>query len=427
MENAILALVTKSANDVATVVAENLGGSEDQFAAMMTAKAHGLGMANTVFRNASGLPEPYQVTTARDMATLGLALINNFPHHYHYFSTDKFYYDGAWHRNHNRLLDTYAGVDGLKTGYTRAAGFNLVASAVRDGRRVIGVVLGARSPGERGRTMASLLDAGFGNESGATQYAEKQAFTPVAYVQPRDLPQTVATRQTMAAAIGPRVLSASRRDRIEPAPASDEWMIQVGAFGSRSGAVAAAQRARDIASRSAATGTVDVVAKSDGRRRGKTVYFARLGGLSEKQVKAACQEIRRRKSACVSIAPERTVARKDDSPETPSKARFVRAPEPAPPAKARKANRASVSAVKKPWGVQVGAFPAYRSAVQHAQKARKSAPASLVDGDIEVAQVTASGAKKLYRARITGIDREAAQHACRVLESKDMDCIVFSM
>jgi D-alanyl-D-alanine carboxypeptidase len=290
--------------------------------------------------------------------------------------------------------------------------------------------------------MAGLLDAGFGNEAGATQYAEKPAPTPVAFVQPRDLPQPVATRQAFVspppnssprqataavAAAEPRVLSPSRQDRVEPVPATDEWMIQVGTFGSRSGAIAAAQRARGIARSAAATGAVDVVAKSDGRRRGKAVFLARLGGLSEKQVKAACQELKRKKSACVSVAPERTVARKDVSPDTSSRARFVRAPEPAPAAKARKTQRAAVSAVKKPWGVQVGAFPAYRSAVQHAQKARKSAPASLVDGDIEVAQVTASGAKKLYRARITGIDREAAQHACRVLESKDMDCIVFSM
>jgi D-alanyl-D-alanine carboxypeptidase len=161
VENAILALVTKSANDIAAVIAESLAGSEPQFAWTMTRKAHELGMRHTTFANASGLPDPDQVTTARDMAILGLALLHDFPQYYHYFGTPRFYYGGAVHPNHNRMLGVYEGMDGIKTGYTRASGFNLVASARRDGHRMIGVVMGARSPATRNAIMAKLLDQAF--------------------------------------------------------------------------------------------------------------------------------------------------------------------------------------------------------------------------------------------------------------------------
>lgn len=161
VEDAILAIITKSANDIAAAVAERLGGSESRFAWTMTERAHQLGMTRTNFVNASGLPDPDQMTTARDMAILGLALVYHFPQYYPYFSTDEFYYGGAVHANHNRLLGSYYGLDGIKTGYTAASGYNLVASAVRQGRRLIGVVLGARSLGNRSIIMTSLLDQAF--------------------------------------------------------------------------------------------------------------------------------------------------------------------------------------------------------------------------------------------------------------------------
>lgn len=161
VEDAILGLVTKSANDAAAVVAEALGGSEDQFAWKMTLKARQLGMSSTTFANASGLPDVSQVTTARDMSILALALLHDYPQYYQYFSTRYFYWGGAYHPNHNRMLGAYPGVDGIKTGYTHASGFNLVASAERNGRRLIGVVMGARSSGNRTAIMTSLLDQAF--------------------------------------------------------------------------------------------------------------------------------------------------------------------------------------------------------------------------------------------------------------------------
>lgn len=156
-DTAIRALVTKSANDVATAVAEHLGGSEDRFAGMMTAKARQLGMSGTVFRNASGLPDPAQRTTARDMAVLGMALRSRFPHHYHYFSQISFDYNGRAVRGHNEVLKSVAGADGIKTGYTRASGFNLVTSVNRGGRRVVAVVMGEDSAKQRNAHMEQLI------------------------------------------------------------------------------------------------------------------------------------------------------------------------------------------------------------------------------------------------------------------------------
>jgi len=157
----ILGLITKSANDAAVVAAEGLAGSESAFAAQMTEKARRLGMTSTTFRNASGLPDPQQKTTARDLAMLARATIRAFPHHYHLFDTPSFTYKGITHANHNRLNNWYPGADGLKTGYIRASGFNLITSAKRDNRRLIGVVLGGVSPGSRDQEMARLLDATF--------------------------------------------------------------------------------------------------------------------------------------------------------------------------------------------------------------------------------------------------------------------------
>ena len=161
VEQAILSLVTKSANDAAAAVAELLGGDEDRFAAMMTLRARALGMTRTHFQNASGLPDWGQVTSARDMAILGRRLIEDFPGDYHYFSAPYFVYGGRVIRTHQRLLESYPGADGLKTGYTDASGFNVVTSAVRGGVRLIGVVMGAASSSERDVHMASLLDQGF--------------------------------------------------------------------------------------------------------------------------------------------------------------------------------------------------------------------------------------------------------------------------
>jgi len=161
VKDAIYALVTKSANDVAVALAEHLAGSERNFATLMTRKARDLGMSRTTFMNASGLHNKRQISTARDMAKMARYVINVHPDYYRYFSRKNFTYQGRTYRNHNRLMDSYSGMDGMKTGYIGASGFNLVASAVRNNRRIIGVVFGGRSSKSRNAHMASLLDRGF--------------------------------------------------------------------------------------------------------------------------------------------------------------------------------------------------------------------------------------------------------------------------
>jgi len=161
VEAAIEALVTKSANDAAVVVAEHIAGSEDRFAALMTVKARMIGMADTMFMNASGLHDPDQMTTARDMARLAKALMADHPAFYDYFSTAEFSYGGRTYTNHNKLLGSVDGVDGIKTGYTRASGFNLMATAARDGRRVVAIMLGGHSARSRNGHVADLIEAAF--------------------------------------------------------------------------------------------------------------------------------------------------------------------------------------------------------------------------------------------------------------------------
>ncbi len=190
VEQGIYALVTLSANDAATVFAESLGGSEYGFAQQMTQKARMLGMTQTVFRNASGLPDPEQITTAWDMYRLAYALRRDFPQYYRYFAATDFYFHNRVYRNHNHLLYNYEGTDGIKTGYIRESGFNLVASASRSGHRLIGVVFGGNSPGARDAHMRTILDQGFakleGRWSVSPVFASESTESPFGYSAPRE-------------------------------------------------------------------------------------------------------------------------------------------------------------------------------------------------------------------------------------------------
>jgi D-alanyl-D-alanine carboxypeptidase len=189
VEEGVLALVTRSANDAAAVIAESMGGSEAAFAERMTQKAHQLGMSKSLFRNASGLPDPNQWTSARDMWRLGKSLYKHFPQFYPYFATGRFEYQGHSFHNHNHLLETYPGTDGIKTGFINASGFNLVASATRNGRRLIGVVFGGSSAKARDAHMREILDDGFAQLEGAPPAIhrvpwERPAAPPVLIARP---------------------------------------------------------------------------------------------------------------------------------------------------------------------------------------------------------------------------------------------------
>jgi D-alanyl-D-alanine carboxypeptidase len=186
VEQAIKALIVKSANDVAATVGENLGrGNESAFAVRMTRTARAIGMRRSTFKNASGLPNPAQVTTARDMATLGLRLMRDFPQYYPYFRSTSFVYKGRVIQGHNRLVGRFPGTDGIKTGYINASGFNLVTSTKRGGKRVVGVVLGARSSGTRNAHMMTIIaralpKAQDGNTIAAVAGSSKGAINPLA-------------------------------------------------------------------------------------------------------------------------------------------------------------------------------------------------------------------------------------------------------
>ena len=198
VEDAIKAVVTKSANDAAVAIAENLGGDEDEFAKMMTAKAHALGMSRTTYVNASGLPNDDQITTAQDQSVLGRAIQERFPRYYKYFSTEQFVYHGHAMRNHNHLLGVVGGVDGIKTGYTHASGFNLVTSVHRDGRYIVAVVLGGRSAGERDAHMRELINS---------------------HIREASLRHTApAIAERMEARAEPRTPSSERSEQREPKP-----------------------------------------------------------------------------------------------------------------------------------------------------------------------------------------------------------------
>ena len=291
VEDAILALVTKSANDVATVIAENMSGSERSFALKMTAKARKLGMNRTTFRNASGLPHRGQMSTARDMAILARALIRDFPVYYRYFSIDRFAYGGLIHRNHNKLLKSYDGADGIKTGYIRASGFNLVASAQRDGQRVIGVIFGGNSPNSRNVLMTRLLNLGF-------KALRQDARPVVAAAPPRQKVAKAVKAKAKAKPMGePR--TAARGKSLGPVPRHRRWGIQVGAYARYSQAYDAARKAIEVAPRLLRNGTIKVVPLT--KRNGKVLHRARIKGISRKQAVLACQFLKKRKAHCMKI------------------------------------------------------------------------------------------------------------------------------
>lgn len=297
VENAILGMVTKSANDAATVLAEALAGGEAKFADKMTEKARELGMTHTTFRNASGLPNRDQQTTARDMATLARALIRDFPHYYHYFATPEFAYNGSTFVNHNRLLKTYPGADGIKTGFTAASGFNLVASAQRNGTRLIGVVMGGRTARSRNAQMARLLDTAFLGRLALYAALTPKPIHPVAQIgldAARTPKATIGRDDTVAAA------HESLATAAPSPPAEPRWGIQVGAFSRLAAAHSAAARAVRLAPGLLADAKPVVVPAEE---EGTTIYRARLVGLSERLARKACAKLAAQDLRCVPVPP----------------------------------------------------------------------------------------------------------------------------
>jgi D-alanyl-D-alanine carboxypeptidase len=323
--DATLSLVTKSANDVACAIGEHLGGSESAFARKMTVRAHALGMTKTTFRNASGLPDPAQVTSARDMALLGRALQEHFPSHYKFFSTRSFKWKGTTMANHNRLLGRVEGVDGIKTGYTRASGFNLVSSVKRDNRQIIAVVLGGDTGKARDQRMASLIKDYMPKATkGARTVSIVQGApvldgTVVAGAEDAPLPpkRPLASEPiTTASVVGANsifALAAVEQGDADATAAVEEmaaaetppviaggWKIQLAATPTQSSAEEILERARTKAPTLLADASpyTETVVKED-----VTLYRARFVGFVDKDAaRAACAQLVKQKFSCLALS-----------------------------------------------------------------------------------------------------------------------------
>lgn len=347
VKTAIEALVIKSANDVAVVVAENMAGSEWRFAQEMTAKARRLGMSRTTFRNASGLPNSKQITTARDMAILGRRVMQDFPQYFPYFAQKSFSYNGRTYSTHNSLVKSYDGADGIKTGYTRGSGFNLVTSATKRGESLIGVVLGGRSSYTRDRHMREILDQGFAKiRSNPALIAALHRRTPAPRLKPsliqiaaKEGAPTVggdaALQAEIAAAaaalaaptsqaladldnVGALIAAASddfneyERNRIALAATAEgflgegdrerpdefAWGVQIGAYSTK----ALAQSELETAARRGGLLERDRAVLPTPRPDGRTLYRARFRALTEIEATLACASLKDEGVSCFVVS-----------------------------------------------------------------------------------------------------------------------------
>ncbi len=288
VEQAILATITRSANDAVVALAERIGDDETAFAARMTTTARRLGMTGSVFRNASGLPDPEQTTTARDMALLALSLVRDFPQYYRFFSARGVSHLGANLPTINAILDIYRGADGLKTGFTCGSGYNLVASAERDGRRVIGVVLGGLTSDQRYRQMTDLLDAGFA-------------------VEPEEDPVTLNQMAHTVLGAAPRQLSDeecapgwSLQPDGEVAGRLPGWAIVFGGYPQQTPTRALLAKTMKLLPANLRAGRPAIVAR---QYEGVKSYRAIVVGLTATQAGAACRAIWQAGSYCLALTP----------------------------------------------------------------------------------------------------------------------------
>jgi len=460
VEDAIRAMVTKSANDVAVVVAEAIGGSEGEFANMMTKKARALGMSHTVYLNASGLPNDGQLTTARDQALLGRAIQERFPRQYRYFSTPSFTYHGETMSNHNRLLGQVEGIDGIKTGYTQASGFNLVTSVHRDKRYIVAVVLGGESAGARDARMRALIEAHIASAS--TQHTAR-AITEIE-VAKNQKPAAEAKRETWPAKAAPNYTVASFAPQAAwPAP----QFVPLPSNGN-------VPPATEPAAVSPRTEAAAPLAKTN--RLPRTAESAAVVEVQDaimpvqvKTVKAKLAQTAELGPAIVQVPEESTVAARSAFPSSktapPAKSAFVTpaagtpaplaepGPDAAPPPKATvyafkpTAVSATSRSVERPaaetatrdakrfaggqnaathagWIVQIGAFDIEREAQQRLSNARAKV-GHVLDHAQSFTEAVSKGEKTLYRARLAGFQqKDDAEAACKQLKQNDFDCMI---
>ena len=466
VRDAVRALVTKSANDIAVALAEHIGGSEANFARLMTNKARAIGMARSTFKNASGLPNDEQTTTARDMLTLALRLQDDFPEHYKVFATRSFSFKGSSHRNHNTLLYHYRGTDGIKTGYTRMSGFNLVTSVQRDGRHLVAAVFGGNSAGSRNAEMRAVLDRTFSRAS--AQRTRQRSPQLVAKPAPAKRPAVdVASaakekpptpKPTFAAAAAVPTAGKAPRPAVEPrvavaAPAAETAPAATPPPADDISSKVAVARVRPllmgnnpsggIASQSNGaiqpTGTPGApLAQADSREPEPTVAPGRPPSTLHEQL-ANILAANQRPAPTAETPPLQTATVEPptfrlrgpvDAPEAAPQARDAAAPrsnEPFLPSVTESARAAPAKAAGKAAGkdflIQIGAYDSVDEAERKLKQARETTT-GVLDGSAPMTEAVTKGDKKLYRARFAGFDSARATQACIELRRHSIDCMV---
>jgi D-alanyl-D-alanine carboxypeptidase len=479
VEDAIKGLVTRSANDAAVVIAEAIAGDEDEFAKLMTRKARALGMSKTTYRNASGLPNDEQLTTARDQATLGRAIQDRYPRYYRYFATSVFNYRGQSIRNHNRLLGNVEGVDGIKTGYTRASGFNLVSSMRRGNRHLIGVVLGGRSGGSRDATMRNLLAENL--EKGATKRTvaaiternPADGSVDVAEAETASRPTEAAQSASALAAAEPGLaampvtrsiapakpsLMAAAAAALPPAPAKVEpqakpepapftsGVIQTQAISAIPGSAEPMKPVKvktvqvkagmmKLASAGPSQPAAPPVTNAiPARPEVAETSSAVVANIAEAKAEAAKEALRAAMpqqpaghgtgNGVLGVLPASSVA-----PAHASHAQALAYADPAPRAQPQAVQQndavkpAAPAVVRTGWIVQVGALESESEAKQRIDLARTKASALLSKADPFTETTVSKDNRTLYRARFAGLDRDSAEAVCRTLKRADISCM----
>jgi D-alanyl-D-alanine carboxypeptidase len=441
VEQAIHAIIVRSANDVASVVAEALGGTEDAFAETMTRQARLIGMNDTVFRNASGLPDLEQKTTARDIATLSRALIQRYPAYYHYFSEDSFAYGGRVYVGHNHLLKRYEGADGLKTGYIRAAGYNLASSAVRNGHRIVAVILGGRSPGSRDNEMMSLLDRGFaalGPTPGSTpnlmlarSNPPPSAATTVAFVPPTPTARLMLPIQPAAAtsdaAPGDNPIAAGLPAAPRPPAAKTAPVLALGTMiapapaaqpSAAPPAPAAPPAAAVLALGEAVAAPVAPVAVATAAAPAKPGKPTPPTKAAPVLVASAAAPTLRPSAA----KPVRLAATPLAKPQEP-RATKPRSGTAAHIVLAAADSGDTVVVSSGRFAIQVGAYGKFAPARQAAELATRQVPTLLRGTHIAIDEKAGENGK-IYRSRISGLTEAGAEAACRQLKARGTNCMV---
>lgn len=432
VESAIKAVVTKSANDVAVVIAENLAGDEPSFARLMTQKARALGMKNTTYYNASGLPNDEQWTTARDQVTLGRAIQERFPRYYRYFSTRTFVYEGRPMRNHNHLLGRVEGMDGIKTGYVNASGFNLVTSVRRSGRHVVAAIFGGRTARARDAQMEGLIG------KYTLLASTKQTAPAIAEDAGAAAPRLAAAESIPVPAARPEIEAKPEVIPEPKAPAprlADNRPVEAEAARAlRATAYAPEVGSKDpirpvavktLAVKGSTMQTASLAPVAPGNARITTVKTA-AGTPDPRFEKPIDLKTNNHAVALASADAKSEPAHTETLPPSPPGAKpGVLGVLPVQVASADPADAVTASTHAKArngWFIQVGALESEKEAKERLSEVRSAVKALLKNAEAYTETVK-KGSRTFYRARFAGFDEAGATKACREIKASKFVCM----